>query len=227
MPPPGWARAAVTVSSPPPPTIERLRAASFSFNNANGSQGLIVDPDSTVSVEPMTKHTVKVHKLHFVRLIKMGTTGTRAERMGIRLYVFPSHKSSRTAYLVLQPALIDPMFTVSIISDQNLKECGLQLVSPSRFEHARPPFMHRPPQGATSDPHDVRTVKTASVLSKSKGGLTTLPDCDPSQFSVFVEFLTGEETTLPQTSVSTRPRFVDTRPRCERLEPRSHSRLDN
>ena len=87
VPPPGWARAAVTVSSSPPPTLERLPAASFSLNNVNGFQGLIVDPGSTASAEPTTKHTVKVYKLHFVRLIKMGTTDTRAERMGIRLYV--------------------------------------------------------------------------------------------------------------------------------------------
>ena len=101
MPPSGWAHSAATVPSSPSPTLERLRAASFSLDNINGSQGLIVDPGSTVSVEPTTYRTVKVYKLHFAKLIKMGTADTRAERMGIRLYVFPSHKSSRTAYLVV------------------------------------------------------------------------------------------------------------------------------
>ena len=89
MPPPGWARAEASVTSPPLPTLERLRAASFSLNNVKGYQGLIVDPGSTVSVELTTEHTVKVYKLHFVRLIKMGTADTRAERIGIRLYFFP------------------------------------------------------------------------------------------------------------------------------------------
>ena len=100
MPPPGWARA-LPVPSSPPPTLERLRAAYFSPNNANGSQGLVVDPGSTVSVEPTTKHTIKVYKPHFVRLVKIETTDTHAERMDIRLYVFPSSKSSRTAYVAL------------------------------------------------------------------------------------------------------------------------------
>ena len=42
----------------------------------------------------------------------------------------------------------------------------------------------------------MRTVKTAYILSKSTGGLITLPESDPNQFSVFIDFLTGEETTL-------------------------------
>ena len=175
VPPPEWARA-LPVPSSPPPTLERLRSASFSLNNANRSQGLIVDPGSTVSVEPATRHTVKVFKLHFARLIKIGTVDIRAERIGICLYVFPPSKSSRAAYVVLQPTLIAHTFTVSIISHQSLKEDGLQLVSPPRFEHARPPFIYRLPQGATSDPQDVRTVETAFVLSKSKGGLITLSE---------------------------------------------------
>ena len=126
----------------------------------------------------------------------MRTANTRAERIGIRLYVFPPSKSSQTAYVVLQPALIAHEFTVSIIGDQSLKEDRLQLVSPPRSEHDRPPFICRPPQGAASDPHDVRTVETASVLSKSEGGLITMPESDPKQFSVFVDFLSGEDTTL-------------------------------
>ena len=88
MPPPGWDRAEATAPSSPSPTLERLRAASFSPNNVSGPQGLIVDPGYTVSVEPTTKHTIKVYKLHFVRLIKMGTTDTHAERIGISMYVF-------------------------------------------------------------------------------------------------------------------------------------------
>ena len=104
--------------------------------------------------------------------------------------------SSRTAYVVLQPALMAPAFAVSIISDQSLKEDRLQLVSPPRSEHDRPPFIYRLQQGATSDPHDVRTVEATSVLSKSKDGIITLPESDPKQFSIFVDFLTGEDTTL-------------------------------
>ena len=100
---------------------------------------------STVSVEPTANHTIKVYMLHFARLIKMGTTSTRAEQIAIRLYVFPSSKSSQAAYVVLQPALMAHKFTVSIISDQSLKEDGLQLVSLPRSEHDRPPFICRLP----------------------------------------------------------------------------------
>ena len=55
---------------------------------------------------------------------------------------------------------------------------------------------HRLPQCAVADPCDVRDVATASILSKSKGGLITLPKCDPKCFTRFVGFLTGGETTL-------------------------------
>ena len=75
--------------------LERLLAASFALSNINGSQYLIVDLGlSTVRVEPATKHTIKVYKLHFDGLIKMETASTRAERIAIRMYLFPSSKNS-------------------------------------------------------------------------------------------------------------------------------------
>ena len=74
----------------------------------------------------------------------------------------------------------------------------MQLVSPPRSEHARPPLICRLPQGATSDLHYVRTVEAACVLGKSKGGLVTLSESDPNQLIVFIDFLTVEETMLAE-----------------------------
>ena len=59
-----------------------------------------------MGVEPATKHTIEVYKLHFARLIKMGMASTRAERIAIRRYLFPPSKNSQTAFVVLQPALV-------------------------------------------------------------------------------------------------------------------------
>ena len=149
-----------------------------------------------MSVEPTTKHTVEVCKLRFAQWNKMGTASTHAEHIAIRMYMFPPNKDDQTAFVVLQPVLIASTFTVSIFSDQSFKEDGLQLVSPPRSDRDQPPFICRLQQGATSDPHDVRTVATASIPSKSKGGLITLPECDPKRFARYVDFLTGKETTL-------------------------------
>ena len=154
-------------------TLGHLRAAFFDLNNVNRSQGLIVDLGSTVSVEPTTKHTIKVHKLHFARLIKMGMTSTRTEHITIRLYLFPSSKDGQTAFVVLHPTLIGSAFTVSILSDQSFKEDRLQLIAPPRSDLGQPPFIYRLQQGAASDPLDVRAVATVPILNKRKGGLVT------------------------------------------------------
>ena len=63
-------------------------------------------------------------------------------------------------------------------------------------DKTNPRLIYLLPPGATSDPHDAKYVRTAPVLNRINGGLVTLPKCGPGDFSRFVDFLTGEPTTL-------------------------------
>ena len=128
----------------------------------------------------------------------MGTAETLAEQISVRLYCFPSSRDKRVAFVLLQPALIAKRFSVSILSDNSLKNDGLQLVSPPKTAAKLKPFIYRPSPDARSDPHDVSDVSMATVLGKSDGGLITLPKCDPTSFDHYVDFITGQETTLDE-----------------------------